>query len=72
MKIVIDRIEGDFAVVEIAGRCVDVPLALLPDGCKEGDALVFSRGAPSDRAAAEDRLARLKSRGPQGAGNIDL
>ncbi len=71
MKIVIDRIEGDVAVVEIAGRCVDVPLVLLPEGCKEGDTLAFARGAPPDHSAAEARLARLKSRGPQGPGRVD-
>lgn len=71
MKIVIDRFEGDYAIVEIAGQRVDVPRALIPVECKEGDALTFVRG-PADTFAAEARLARLKARGPQGRGDIDL
>lgn len=74
MKVVIDRFEGDYAIVEIAGTRVDVPRALIPADCKEGDALQFAR-APADtsaRSAAEARLARLKARGPQGPGDIDL
>ena len=45
--IVVDRIEGDFAVLEIAGRMVDVPLALLPpelrDSLQEGERLILAR-----------------------------
>lgn len=37
---VIDRIEGDAAVVETAvGKTVDIPLASLPEGAKEGTVL---------------------------------
>ncbi len=45
--IVVDRIEGDYAVLEIAGCMVDVALALLPpelrDSLREGDRLIFAR-----------------------------
>jgi hypothetical protein len=38
MQYVIDRIEGGFAVAELAdGGRADVPLAALPAGCREGD-----------------------------------
>ena len=37
---VIDRIEGSFAVVEIAvGQTVNVPLSALPEGIREGSVL---------------------------------
>ena len=65
MGIVIDRIEGDIAVVEIAGRCVDIPLTLLPDDSSEGGSLTFTRGCPVGLLDAEARLARLKSRKPE-------
>jgi hypothetical protein len=42
MKAVIDRIEGKFAVLlmgEDGSQKVDMPLILLPEGCKEGDVL---------------------------------
>jgi phosphoribosylformylglycinamidine (FGAM) synthase PurS component len=37
MKVIVDRFEGDYAVVEIAiGKCVNIPRVLVPDA-KEGD-----------------------------------
>jgi hypothetical protein len=72
MKIVIDRFEGDYAIVEIAGTRVDVPRALIPADCKEGDALQLARAPVNAASAAEARLARLKARSPQGSGDIDL
>ncbi|MEG3071087.1 MAG: DUF3006 domain-containing protein [Peptococcaceae bacterium] len=40
MKVIIDRFEGEFAVVELPGRkTVDMPLELIPPGAKEGDVL---------------------------------
>ena len=36
MKLIIDRFEGDFAVVELPnGKMIDCPKALLPDDAKE-------------------------------------
>ena len=32
MKVIVDRFEGDYAVVEIAiGKCVNIPRVLVPD-----------------------------------------
>ncbi len=79
--IVVDRIEGDYAVVQLGGRPVDVPLADLPAGVREGDQLAFQVLAASPDAASPDaaspdeaaaRLARLKARTPQGPGSFDL
>lgn len=40
MRIIIDRFEGDFAVVELEDKSfVDMPLKLIPEGAKEGDIL---------------------------------
>lgn len=37
MKVIVDRFEEDYAVVEIAiGKCVNIPRVLVPDA-KEGD-----------------------------------
>lgn len=38
MKVIIDRFEGDYAVVELPNKTtVDMPLKLLEPGVKEGD-----------------------------------
>ena len=38
MEFVIDRFEGDFAIVELTdGKTVELPKVVLPDGAKEGD-----------------------------------
>ncbi len=82
---VIDRIEGNVAVVEIDGGTLDVPLAGLPAGVAEGCRLVLdgetwalAPADPGDSAearqqadGAEARLARLKARTPQ-SGDIDI
>lgn len=71
-KIVVDRIEGDTAVLELGGQRVDVPLAQLPADVKEGDELAFILRGPGDTKEAEARLARLRARTPQGPGSFDL
>lgn len=55
---VIDRIEGDLAVVEIAaGKTVTIPLAALPDGVKEGTVLRLA----IDRDEEARRKKKLRS-----------
>lgn len=40
MKFIIDRFEGDFAVVELENReMVDIPICMIPTEAKEGDTL---------------------------------
>lgn len=41
MKAVIDRFEGDYAVMEIEGRMQNVPWRELPAGVREGDVLDY-------------------------------
>jgi hypothetical protein len=40
MKAVLDRMEGEFAILELAGKTLQVPVKELPDGVQEGDVLV--------------------------------
>jgi hypothetical protein len=43
-RLVIDRFEGDLAVVEVDGEgTLDLPRWILPEGVKEGDHLTVSR-----------------------------
>lgn len=45
MIVVVDRIEGQFAVVELPDRTtMDVPLMELPDGTKPSDCLEYVGG----------------------------
>ena len=51
MKVIIDRFEGEFAVVEIeTGKCINIPKILIPNS-KEGD--VVNIGI--DEKETEDR-----------------
>lgn len=72
LDITIDRIEGDRAVLEVAGAMVDWPLSALPPGLDEGDRLRVSlsplSGRPDDQAT---RMERLRSTGPP-EDDIDL
>ena len=40
--LIIDRFEGNFAVVETDSGMINVPRFDLPDGAKEGDVLLLS------------------------------
>ena len=42
MKVIIDRFEGDIAVIELDGEVYSAPRALFP-GCEEGDAVQITR-----------------------------
>lgn len=69
--IVVDRIEGDQAVLEIAGKRIDVPVSFLPAGTKEGDRFSLAKEPRSDDDAQE-RLQRLRGHTKQGPGEFDL
>ena len=58
--VVIDRIEGDFAVAEVGGKMTDIPLAQLPAGVKEGSVLRCVDGCyVIDQAAEQERQTAL-------------
>jgi hypothetical protein len=78
MKAVIDRIEGKLAVLLMGGDGsikVNMPLILLPKGCKEGDvldiAIVKNKKATEE---AKDRsrnlIEKLKKKGKDKGGII--
>lgn len=74
-RIVIDRIEGERAVLTFGNESVEVPLAFLPPGAGEGSVLSLTidpASAADARAAAEARLARLRARNPNPPTEFDL
>lgn len=54
---IVDRIAGDFVVIEIDGKARDVPRTLVADGVKEGDVVEWKDG----RWSANDRDTRDRS-----------
>ena len=59
VKLIIDRFEGDFAVIELPnGQMIDCPKALLPDNAKEGSILNIS----VDKPATNDKLKKVTER----------
>lgn len=77
MKATIDRIEGKMAVL-IAGEenvRFNIPIALLPQGCREGDILNFSiqrdlEATEKAREQVSSVMERLKKKGRGGKGII--
>ena len=78
MKAVIDRVEGELAVLLLGDKGefrLNFPLSLLPAGCKEGDILNIS--IERDLAATEqtkervtDLMEKLKKKGQGKTGII--
>ena len=66
MKVVIDRIEGEFAVLEVDGVSVDWPLKSLPVGTREGDVFEWNFQPVSSVEDTEEQLKRLRESGPKG------
>ena len=63
--IVIDRIESNTAILEVDGKTVDIPVALLPENVKEGDVLklvLCDNAASHLQRENEERLERLRER----------
>ena len=59
MKLIIDRFEGDFAVVELPnGQMIDFPIVLLPDNAKEGSILNIT----VDEDATNEKLQKVTER----------
>ena len=78
MKAVIDRIEGKLAVLLLGvdgSMKVNMPLILLPEGCKEGDVLdIEFRKDENATVEAKDRsknlIEKLKRKGKDKGGII--
>jgi hypothetical protein len=72
--IIIDRIEGKVAILEIGEALIEVPASLLPAGAREGDPLVLSLAASDSLATAGqqetvERVERLRASDP---GDMDI
>lgn len=63
MKGVIDRFEGDYAVVELEdGKMKDIKRSLLPDGAKEGDVLIINeKGIKIDKEETHRRKGKINN-----------
>ena len=63
MKIIIDRFEGELAVVELPnGNMINCPRAMLPDDVKEGDIIsivVDEKATEEKKKSLTDRMNRL-------------
>ena len=63
MEVIVDRFEGDYAVVEIAiGKCVNIPRVLVPDA-KEGDIIKIEIEKKFFSQNAKIRLNKFYQRG---------
>ena len=57
MKVIIDRFEGDFAIVELENKeFINMPKKLVPNGAKEGDVLEIR----IDHEVTEKRKKRIE------------
>ncbi|GAW94350.1 DUF3006 domain-containing protein [Calderihabitans maritimus] len=56
--LVIDRFEGDMAVIEYNGKTFDLPRSLLPEEAKEGDVLKIS--IEIDKEETEKRRKKIE------------
>ena len=61
MKWIIDRFEGDFAVVECDGRCFNLPEYALPKDACEGDVVEVMVNKSETGKAKNDAENLLKS-----------
>lgn len=63
MKFIIDRFEGDFAVVELAdGKITQIPKCVLPTDAQEGDVLsirVEANETSNRKKAVEEKMNML-------------
>ena len=77
MRAVIDRVEGELAVLLVGDEStkLNIPLSLLPDGCKEGDVLNISIerdvvGTEQTKERVTDLMEKLKKKGQGKTGMI--
>ncbi|MBU0552105.1 DUF3006 domain-containing protein [Myxococcota bacterium] len=64
MRWVIDRLEGEVAIIDAGGAWLEIPRGALPEGAGEGWVLQITRDEAAEsqaRGALEARLAALMS-----------
>lgn len=60
MKIVIDRFEGEFAIVELPdGKTIDCPKKLIPSNAKEGSILTITVDETSTNEKLQKNTERM-------------
>lgn len=69
MKVILDRFEGQMAVLEWGESTVDIPRAELPPGAREGSVLTvrleLDEGATAERRRrAEETIKRMREKRP--------
>jgi len=69
--IVVDRIEGEFAVLEVDGQTIDVPLHELPQGIAEGD-ILSDNGDDSATVLSPAVVERVKRLRAQDSGEMEI
>jgi len=64
MKGIIDRFEGELAVVELDGNIMkNIYISVLPSGVKEGDVIIFQNGKWSlDRMETQKRRSGIEKK----------
>lgn len=64
VKGIIDRLEGDLAVVELDGHIMkNIYVSVLPIGAKEGDVIIFQNGKWAlDRTETQRRRAEIEKK----------
>jgi len=61
-EIVVDRIEGNRAILVVGDESFELPVSTLPEGATEGSVVSLSLADDTEvRAAAEERQARLEA-----------
>ncbi|MDW7675751.1 MAG: DUF3006 domain-containing protein [Bacillota bacterium] len=61
MKVILDRFEGNFAVVEIAaGKTLNMPIELIPHGAKERDTIEITINK-TDTKKRREKINKLMS-----------
>jgi hypothetical protein len=71
-SLIVDRIEGEIAIIECGNQRFELPIYALPSEIKEGDGLEIQISVTDQKQnEAEERLNRLKSK-DSGDDIIDL
>ena len=57
-KATVDRFEGDFAVLSVESRSLDIPKKIIPEGTKEGDIIYIAITNDKEETKSQEELAR--------------
>lgn len=58
MKGIIDRFEGEFAVIEVDGNIQDVSMSLIADGVQQGDVVELVNGIWNKNTVATEKRSK--------------